>query len=188
MSRKSVPDGFTLVEVLVASALLLLVLDLLYVFLVPTMRMTLKGSTRSQLQLEGFSALETLARDLQRSAPGAWTWRDQAPVALGLARQDSVLPTGLKTWERSAVVYALLDRRLQRHQEPEPGADGGSPVRLGPARLAEVARLPAARTLATEVESFVCVPRGDCLELSLTLDRHVDRVVVRRTVWPRCGL
>lgn len=188
MCRRSVPEGFTLVEILVASVLLLLVLDLLYVFLVPTMRMTLKGSTRSQLQLEGFSALETLARDLQRSAPGAWTWRDQPPVALGLARQDSVLPTGLKTWERGALVYALVDRRLQRHPWTDPGADGGAPVRLGPAQLAEVARLPGARTLATEVESFECAPRGDCLVLSLTLDRHVDRVVVRRTVWPRCGL
>ncbi len=190
-------SGFTLVEVMVAGALTLLVLGLVYAFLVPTMRAQLKGTTRAQLQLEATNALETMARDLYRTAPGAWSLRSEPPVALGLMRQDTVLATGQRTWDPFVIVYAQLDDRLVRRQwPPEPptltvAVPGGSaPMRLGPDELRQVAREPAVGTrwLARDVETLAVSQEGDCLRLSLTLNRRIDRVTVHRAVWPRSGL
>lgn len=197
MSPKCDRRGFTLVEVMVAGALSILVMGLVYAFLVPTMRAQLRGSTRAQLQLEATTALETIARDLYRSAPGAWSLRSEPPAALGLMRQDTVLTTGQRAWETFVIVYAQLDDRLVRRQWPPeppslgiPPPGGGAPLRLGPAELAQVANTPAARSrwLARDVEKMAFSQEGDCLILSLTLNRRIDRVTVRRAVWPRNGL
>lgn len=199
MSPKSVHrrPGFTLVEVMVAGALSLLVLSLVYAFLVPTMRAQLKGTTRAQLQLEATNALETMARDLYRTAPGAWSLRSDPPSALGLMRQDTVLATGQRAWDPFVIVYAQLDDRLVRRQwPPEPPTlalplpGGGAPMRLGPDELRQVAREPAvgARWLARDVEKLDFSQEGDCLRVSLTLNRRIDRVTVHRAVWPRSGL
>ncbi|GMU50977.1 MAG: hypothetical protein AMXMBFR33_01230 [Candidatus Xenobia bacterium] len=197
MSPKCDRKGFTLVEIMVAGALSLLVMGLVYAFLVPTMRAQLRGSTRAQLQLEATTALEAMARDLYRSAPGAWSLRTERPAALGLMRQDTVLATGQRAWESFVIVYAQLDDRLVRRQwPPEPPSlgiplpGGGAPLRLGAAELAQVANTPAAqsRWLARDVETLAFTQEGDCLMLSLTLNRRIDRVTVHRAVWPRSGL
>jgi prepilin-type N-terminal cleavage/methylation domain-containing protein len=99
--------GFTLAEVLIALALLVLVAALLLQLLIPTFRAASRGAVRIEMEQRALVALSRLASDLEESAPGATAVCGQpgGPVYVGAFRLAGIDPDGAHMWEREAVVW-----------------------------------------------------------------------------------
>ncbi|MBI3925992.1 MAG: hypothetical protein HY319_10665 [Armatimonadetes bacterium] len=122
--------GFTLIEVLLAAALFLLTLGLVFSVLVPGMRSYSRGSDRAELQQMAALATRRILADLEAAAPGSVGLLSSSgagePEALGLVRLQDVSPAGRQVWEEQAIVYywipaeGNLVRKLWPPAPPQP--------------------------------------------------------------------
>ncbi len=157
--------GLTLVEVLVFSALSLLLIGLIIRLVLPSIRASGRASTQVELQQMATHAILSLSRDLARCNGSSISVSDSTGVGgLAYVRSAGVSSSGRRVWEEVATFVVRLpeDRRLIRQTYPP------SPPELGvtflpslapsfsPSDLAEVASQPnpTRRNLASEVEEF----------------------------------
>lgn len=103
--------GFTLPEIIIGSVLMLLLLGLMFSFLVPAMRASVRVSQRTEIQQEAVCALNRLTGDLRLSSAGGisyfatGTTPGGGPVYLGIMRIADVDAQGHQIWEQALYVY-----------------------------------------------------------------------------------
>jgi prepilin-type N-terminal cleavage/methylation domain-containing protein len=138
--------GFTLLEVLISASLLLLLLGLLFTFLVPTMKASVRGSVRVEMQQMAVLALNKMVGDLQNTTAAGLSLSQRNPVSIGIVRIEGVTSEGMQIWEKNMIVYALLDGVLIRKVYPPgpPSIDlnlnGTTPRRVAAANLVTIAK------------------------------------------------
>lgn len=173
--------GFTLVEVLVASALLLLLLGLTFGYLVPALRGAGRVRVLSQLQQTSAVVFSKIQAAASTTAPGGLSWSsggavEPAPgaglMALGFNPVDEL--QGVNALLRWTAKFELFwwDREagLLRQRSWPPGPPSAVEAeatvvrakRLGAERLAEVVGADApSLILARGVTDFRVTQRGD---------------------------
>jgi len=112
-------SGFTLLEVILAAALVLMLGALAVGFLNPSLRALSRGSTRADMQQDAMVALGRLCADLQATATSAVGLLNPeasgpGPVVISLVRVETTAPpTGEAQWETSVIAY-VWDRASER--------------------------------------------------------------------------
>lgn len=186
--------GFTLIEALIASTLMLLLFGVVASAFGPTLRATARSLTQAELQQEVDTALRFVEADVKRTVGGgigllpAEADKPQQPVALGLVRLEGVASDGRQVWETQAVVYVWdrgSGRLLRRLYPPQPPAgldvpfSPGHPVQLATDALLRIAseRGDAVRVLASGVRRFEVGHggKGTAIEPPLTLTLELAR-------------
>lgn len=105
----------SLLETLLAGALLTMVMGLVLSFLIPTFRNSSRGGLRVEMQQQASLALEKLVIDLEHGAPASVSI---LPAPLGtdevsgvaVQRMDGFTSSGTQVWETSLVVYYWLPK------------------------------------------------------------------------------
>jgi prepilin-type N-terminal cleavage/methylation domain-containing protein len=195
--------GFTLVEVLVSLVLLAGMTWLVVMFLIPTLRITARGSTQVTLQQQGVLALTRMAADLQKTTPQGLS---RSPTAMGIVTIADVSGQRALVWEQSMRVYFWdpATRRLARRTwppdattEPVLAFSSSLPPVATEEQLAAICALPPDIILAAGVRQFEIDypgrpgPFQQPLTLSLVLEQkavsgqQVETFSCRRTVYLR---
>lgn len=174
----SVRRGFTLVEVLVTIVLVSIGLTVLTMALVPSLRLSLRGHQRIELQQSGQLALRSLQDDLSHSA--------RAGLRLGegwlsLHRLREVSAGGAQVWEDHLVVYRWPGETLTRSLWRPADLDLARP--LQPDSIPE-AELSQTRVVAKGAES-VRIALGAPMRVELTLRRGDNRLTLERWIYLR---
>ena len=197
--------GFSLLEIVVVCVLLSMVMLLGVRFLVPTLRISAKGTLRVQMQQTAVTALNKLVADYEASSPAGIGTRSGAPVAVSICKLDRVQGDGTDVWSNHFIIYYcdIPTRQLRRREWPpgEPPATTEETSilkarRLLPDRIAAIVAEPAPvqTILAVDVESFRILhpPGGDDNELvqplrfQLTLKRNdADTLTCTRSAYVR---
>jgi prepilin-type N-terminal cleavage/methylation domain-containing protein len=153
-SQREAAAGFTLPEVLVASALLVLLLSLVFMFLIPSIRVSLLCSTRVEIQQEALRSLDRLSGDLLSTVTAAISVSstgadpERGPVYLGIMPIKSVDFSGHQIYEQKIIVYywqgegARLIRKEWTSSSPPSlplVLDGKTPFKVSEADLAKIA-------------------------------------------------
>jgi len=131
--------------VLVAGALGIMLMTLLFNFLVPTMRASVRGATRVELQQMAVIALNKMAADVQNTAPAGLSLNTTAPVSVGIVRILTVMGDGRQVWEQKMIVYSLQgDVLIRKEYPPSPPSvvlnlTGNAPLRVAGSVLAQIA-------------------------------------------------
>lgn len=138
MGRQHQEVGFTLLELMVAGACLLLLVAMMMQLLIPAFRISAKASTASELHQRGHHALKNLADDLQRTPAAGFAVYPTAPgrTLISLHQVIDADPTGAPVYADGLVIYLWQDRSLVRHRyvDPDP-AFASSPRRLSVEQL-----------------------------------------------------
>ena len=149
--------AFTLVELVLASALAFVLLSLCVAVLVPLARATARSADQVDLRQMAYVSLDRLSADLSRSAPegisvGANVMAIQPLVDLSA--------DGLQVWDSQLITWFWKDGQLRRRLWP-PGPpdlgwvpDPSRPRHPTPAELTRLAVLTDSQVLAGFVESF----------------------------------
>lgn len=194
--------GFTLLELMVASGLLLLAASLMAQLLWPSFRLALRGAARAEVQERTALALQRMGEDLQSTGACGISLSDQpenAFVMLAVQPIAEITPDPRVVYSRSLVVWAWerSSGRLGRYvwgDDPGVSLDADFPVRLQEAVLLGLAaRLGEAQLSLrlSDVTSFQVrsqAPHDDIESpLTLHLELHpkgeefrLDRQVVLR--------
>jgi prepilin-type N-terminal cleavage/methylation domain-containing protein len=146
MPIRSFPKrGFTLIETLLSSVLVLLVLGLGADFLLPLLDMQMKGGERAELQQRSSVLVEELRGDLSRStgAGVSLACRD-SEILLGIHPADNLAQDGTLVWADELIVYrwSKADRLWQRgvwHDPERRLLPATEPRRLSEAELRDLA-------------------------------------------------
>ncbi|MHB2016383.1 MAG: PulJ/GspJ family protein [Candidatus Xenobia bacterium] len=173
--------GATLIEVLVASAISLVILGIGVVFLVTVLRASSRGLTQVELQQTSSLVLREMDADLRDTVVGAITLAPQ-PLTIGLQRLDHVTQSGQQTFETSLVIYQFnaASQLIVRHVVPN-GTAGlalqpSAPATLSQATLLDAARAPDphVRILCRDVTGFTFDPPGvnTPARISITVTRQ----------------
>lgn len=205
MSRR----GFTLIELVVASALAALVLGLGAAFLVPALRASSRSAARVELEQRAVLALSRLVKDIEHTSPAGMSLRSNDPVCVAVNPLEEVRPNGDLIWSESYVIYyhdsaqGLFIRRLWPPGNPTPTSaqtKRARPKKLTPMELADIVSNPPVdyTVLARDVTDFQILQAGDDflvkqpVRFELTLERKVaggrqqdERVVYSRTAFAR---
>lgn len=160
--------GLTLVEVVVFTALSLLLLVLMGKLLFPSLRASRRASVQVELQQMATQALVSLGNDLGRCNGGSVSILNGAeelsPGGLAFTRSAGLTSSGSRLWEERAtfVIWLPAQRRLiSQDYPPEPPAQAKPLLpsvasRFSLSDLNEVANQAnrTRRSLASEVEAF----------------------------------
>ncbi len=165
--------AFTLLEVLVASSLLLLVLALTFGYLVPALRGAARVRVLGQLQQTSGVVLSKIGLAASTTAPGGFSWSSepQGLMALGFNPVDDLQGVNaLLRWTEEFDLFwwdrdeSVLRQRTWPPGPPTPGEGETGIVRakrLSASRLAEVVAADApSLILARGVTDFSVTQRG----------------------------
>lgn len=171
--------GLTLIEVMVAAALTLLMLGLVYAYLVPSIGSAYKLQQRSHLQQNAVIALARIESAATETSPGGFSWTEKA---CGFNEAGELDPgTGFLSWsDRFELFWWDTSDLTLRWKEWPPGPPAASadelsilsPKRLQPDRLTEVVEAVAPnKILATGVKLFKVSHQGaDALEQPVEIE------------------
>ncbi len=117
--------GFTLLEVLIASALSLLLVGLFLGILVPALRATGRNSARIALQQSALLALNRVSKEIQASCVSGIGILPGDPMVLSVHRIADVVNTSpaSRAFDSQLIVYLYrpATRQIRRRLWPEPG-------------------------------------------------------------------
>lgn len=167
--------GMSLIEILVAGALMLGLTTLVLSVLYPSFRASSRSASRVEMQQQAALVMERLLLDLE---PAALASVSVHPEGISIQQLDGVTGTGLQVWKRGLIVYALQGSTLVRELwPPSPPALPVALVDAYPTRItsADLAAIVASnngteRKLATGVTQFE-VTSG--LSITLALKRSI---------------
>jgi len=153
--------GFTMLEVMVAATLGLILMGLVFSFLMPTMKASVRGATRVELQQMAVMSLHRMAGDIQNTAAAGLSLSSNPP-AVGVVRIKGVTSDGRQQWEDKMIVYTLVGGRIIRKEWPpgpsagSPALTGSTPARVPPVLLGQIASTvnDTERVMASNVKSF----------------------------------
>lgn len=107
--------GMSLLETLLAGALMTMVMGLVLSFLIPTFRNSSRGGLRVEMQQQASIALERLVIDLEHGAPAsvsilpAPTGTDEVS-GVAVQRMEGYTSSGAQLWETQLIVYYWLPK------------------------------------------------------------------------------
>lgn len=164
--------GYTLLEVIVASSLLLLVLALAFGYLVPATKAAARYRTRSHLQQTATVALKRIEEVAATTSPGGFSWSDADPVAVAFNPVENLQPgNAVLLWTTTFRTFWWdSEQELLREAEwppgpPEPSEAESSVLRakrlLRPRLMEVVEQAPKVRVLAEGVVGFSVTHKGD---------------------------
>lgn len=143
MNRRAV----SLLEVLIAAALILTVLAVAVKVFVPAVETWNTGQQRSTAQQQVFVAARWLRTDIEKALPGSFRWQDERLSMLGPGDPLEYDDFGRPRW-REVISYYLDDQdRLRRQTEALP--DDADPRDAVPGPID-----PEARVISREMETF----------------------------------
>lgn len=191
--RAALVRGLTLVEILIASALLLTMMGILSQVLWTGLRASGKAMNRVDLLTQASFCLATMAEDMERSQPAGIVFSsDPDRLALSVHRIASLSPYGTHLWEQDLTLYLwegdAVVRSLKKDVRPS------SPLRLSADELRDLMPESEPRTLASGVtvleiedQNPATITRELPFELNLVIEKQtqtneVGRVELRRTV------
>jgi prepilin-type N-terminal cleavage/methylation domain-containing protein len=186
-SRRSTARGFTFVELLVASMLLLLFVGLVYQFLVPMLDAQMKATARAELHAQTEFAINNLRKDIGLTGIAGCSVLnriDQSgesfPFILATVPLEDIDNDGAQRWSSQIVCY-IWDREEEKlirmewatgDQPPiTPPLEPGQPIRLAASDLAALAgsaRTGRSKILASGVRHFEVTSALGPLANSLT--------------------
>lgn len=175
MPIRSLSKGFTLVEALVSGGLVLLVLGIGYRFLVPLMKMQVRGGERAELQQRAALIFEDLRADMIASTTsGISLWQSSEEVLLGIHGAENVAQDGTLVWRDWAVVYSWQKtdgtwRRAVWHDASRRRLRAAGPVRLQQSVLEQAAVEGTVTRLSSGVKGVHLEPASGGAHLSLPL-------------------
>lgn len=175
MPIRSPNKAFTLVEALVSGGLVLLVLGIGYRFLVPLMKMQVRGGERAELQQRAALIFEDLRGDLSASTTaGISLWRNSEEVLLGMHGADNVAQDGTLVWRDWAVVYRwrATDKTWRRAVWQDPSRRhlrAAGPVRLEPTVMEQAAAQGTVTRLSSGVTEVTVETASGDAHLALPL-------------------
>ena len=117
--------GATLIELMVASAISLVLLTATMALLWLLLRKVFWVEESADRQLQALTALESIRRDLVRGAAEGISVDSAAPC-MSLAQQDPVA-SNQRLWLANPIVYGNVGQALVRCQKPTGGPPGDSP-------------------------------------------------------------
>jgi hypothetical protein len=169
MDMKKRRNGFTVVEILIAGALAVLVLGIMFSFLTRTTRVTAKGTLRTDMQQAAVRVMNSISRDLELSSAGGVSIDCTAggPVMMGVIPIRNVSDDGTQQWDNRLTVYSWgsagspVIKKMWKNGDPPTLAvplslNGAMPLRVPGTTLSSIAGEPGlqAQILATGVKSF----------------------------------
>ncbi len=162
--------GFTLLEVLVATALMLMLFGLVFAFLIPGMRTYALGSVQAEMQQEATMLLRNITNDLDLAVSGGVTVSpvtiptpNNGPVYLAVMKIESINDKGQQKWEDALYVYyweksgASVIRKIWTSTSlPSLGKTLSAPVHFSDSELTQIINEPTLRTkvVARDVSLF----------------------------------
>jgi hypothetical protein len=187
--------GHTLPEVIVASALTVLLLSLVFAFLIPSMRVSLLCSTRVEIQQEALRSFDRLSADLLSTVTASisvcskGTDPEEGPVLIGIMPVTSVDPFGHQLFEQKIVVYSwqgegkpLIRKEWTPSSPPSLSLTlySNSPLQVSEADLSKIAGEATLRelVLARDVKEFRVrsgVPSSSSLSSPITMFLQISR-------------
>lgn len=158
--------AFTLVEVLVASALASVVLSLVVQLLIPALRAWTDGQKRSEVGQSLLVTTSWLGEDVLRSSPSSLRLIGEHALVMKCAAGQTVDHNNPFS---QAVGYWLEDGQIFRSTRTlaDPEAE------LPPLVLDELKAMPDKRRVATNVTTFeIVIPQPWRIDLRLAVDKH----------------
>lgn len=146
--------------------------------LVPSLRVTLRGHQRIELQQSGRLALRFMQDDLGLSARAGVA---QGPNWLSAHRLREVSAAGTQVWEDHVVVYRWTDENLTRSIWRPADLDLGRPYQPSGVSADD---LTETRVVARGVEAFKVTP-GTPTHIELTVHRGDNRLTLDRWLYLR---
>lgn len=107
--------GMSLVETLLAGALLTMVMGMVLSFLIPTFRNSSRGGLRVEMQQQASVAMEKMVIDLEHGAPASVSILP-APAGtdevsgVAVQRMDGFTSSGTQFWETQLILYYWLPK------------------------------------------------------------------------------
>lgn len=189
--------AFSLIEVVLASTLLLLLLGTLVSILIPMLRASEKGNELSDLRQMAALCLETVAEDVEQSgAAGMAVYSTPGiPQALSVHQVLGLNADGSALWERTVRLYAWDQpaRRVDRHVFPPVGPGVTAPTQAKPYRflLPELAaalgsprQMLASDVVKFEVSGLSTHGLKPPLVLSIELHRNNSSFTLQQSALP----
>lgn len=178
--------GMTVVEMMIACAVVVLLGIMTINFLVPAMALSAQGSIRAEMQQQSSIALVQMIQDLQATSVAGVSLlppNGTNPTGFGVDIIQSASDTS-QTWEdkvRCYFYYPTQKKLIRKTFPPNPPALGlpfnpGRPVAVSPSDLMLLANTPngTEKTLAINVESFtVDLPNDNPVTIKMTLQQTV---------------
>lgn len=164
--------GFSLVETLISAALVLLVFGLGGHFLIPLMRMQVKGGERAEMQQRAAIVIDELRRDLALSTTaGLSLWQSPTGLLMAIHPADNLAQDGTLVWRDQVVLYqwSQADGIWRRGLWSDPERrllKAAAPTRLAEDNLRRAAAEMTPRRLTSGVRA---VSLGPSLSLPLTV-------------------
>lgn len=171
--------GLTLLELVMAMALLGILSVVAFRFVIHLFRYTARAGERSRLQTEATLVLNSLTADLQQTDPRLLS---RFPTSLAVPRIKDVTGLGTRVWEDKYAVYSWPEKRMMRKLAP---VVGSPPAVLTAAQMSGILATPngTERTLSTCVKAFACdLTPGPAAELVLDLKLEEQTLSVKTTL------
>ncbi|MHC9541657.1 MAG: type II secretion system protein J [Vulcanimicrobiota bacterium] len=170
-SRSSaIPYGFSLLEVLVATALMLMLFGLIFAFLIPGMRTYALGSSQAEMQQEATMLLRNIANDLDLAvsagvtvSPAVLSTPNNGPVYLAVMKIESINDKGQQIWKDALYVYywekpgaPVIRKQWTSTSLPSLGKTLNAPIHFTDSELAQIISEPTLKTkvMARDVINF----------------------------------
>lgn len=186
--------AFTLLEAIVAGAMLLLLLALTTRALISALSTARRGEQSASLQNQAAVSLNWLTADLrQTKLPQVTLYSSSDRAALGLVRfSDRATSTGMLVWEQNLVAYSWhrpTGRLTRRLWPPQPPAlsltlSPGYPAQVTSDQLRQIAEteVTGQRLLATRLKLFEVVLQADLMNLRLLLEDGAVKFQMERSL------
>jgi len=162
--------GFSILEVLVATALMAMLFGLVFAFLVPGMRTYALGSVQAEMQQEATLLLRNISNDLDLAVSGGVTASPTAiptpfngPTYLAVMKIESVNEKGQQKWEDALYVYywekpgaSVIRKQWTSTSPPNLGRSLSAPTHFTDIELAQIINEPSLKTkvVARDVSLF----------------------------------
>ena len=167
-------NGFTLLELIISAVLLLILLGLVFSFLIPATRASIKGSIRAEIQQEAMRTMNNIISDLTKSSGSAIsitaTMNDPetGPVAVAMVKIKDILPECQREWEQSLILYYWQGKGQPVYKRILSSSECGIPLSANsPAKLSQSSLLSLAgsagvkgQVLARDVDEFRITTAG----------------------------
>ena len=179
-------QGFTLVEILVASSMALLILGVVVNLMVSSGRVSRKGMTKVYLQQRMNRLNIDLQRDLGLSSPQGVAVGETAPTPVSVHRR--LVETSTVSWEPKLIVYHVTEEVLLR-DEVELNPAPTSPFKpAGPGDWAPLLSSGRSSFVFSGIEEFEAIlePNG-LIRVKTTLTSGEERLSNERLLRLRQG-
>lgn len=171
--------GFSLIELSIASVLLLLLLGSVYLLLVAGSRHLRLGSAYREAQSQALLALQRMEAELANSTPATFAQAGPPDHVIFLSA-DHLYPNqnhhwtynGYQEleWRKWVAYYHLpLERRLVRSEQAWSGGPTAPPPWPGAPALSDLKAVvgPHSATLGRDIETFACRLRTDAVVIEI---------------------